>query len=68
MWTIFKFNWICYNIASGLGFGFWLRGMWDLSSLTGDQTSSPTLEGEVSTTVVPGKSCLSFKKKKKKTD
>ena len=66
MWTIFKFNWICYNIASGLGFGFWLRGMWDLSSLTGDQTSSPTLEGEVSTTVVPGKSCLSFKKKKKK--
>ena len=21
MWTIFKVNWICYNIASGLGFG-----------------------------------------------
>ena len=39
--------------------------MWDLISLTRDQTSFPTLGGKVSTTVVPGKSCLSFKKKKK---
>ena len=25
---------MCYNIASVLCFGFWPRGMWDLSSLT----------------------------------
>ena len=46
--------WICYNIASVLCFGiffffffFWLWGMWDLSSLTRNQThTSWALGGE----------------------
>ena len=39
MWTIFSLYWIFYNVASVLCFVFfWLRGMWDLSSLTRDWT------------------------------
>ena len=40
MWFIFQsLYWICYNIASVvLCFGFWLRGIWVLSSLAGDRT------------------------------
>ena len=35
---------------------FWLRGMWDLISLTRDQTGTPGLEGKVSTPGLPGES------------
>ena len=35
---------------------FWLRGMWDLISLTRDQPCTPGMEGEVLTTGLPGKS------------
>ena len=35
---------------------FWPRGMWDLSSLTRDQTCPPALEGKVLTIGPPGKS------------
>ena len=35
---------------------FWLRGVWDLSSLTRDPTCTPALEGKVLTTGPPGKS------------
>ena len=38
---------------------FWflcLQGMWELSSLTRDQAPSPALEGDILTTVPPGKS------------
>ena len=41
MWTIFKVYWIYYNIASVLYFGFWLQCMWDVSSLTRNQTHTP---------------------------
>ena len=36
-----SFYWISYNIASVLCFLFWPHGMWDLSSLTRDQTCMP---------------------------
>ena len=36
--------WTCCNIASVLCFYFWLRGMWDLSSLTRDRTHTPCIE------------------------
>ena len=52
--------WICYNIASVLPFGFWLQGMWDLSTLTRDWTRAPALEGEVLTSGLPGKSLFFF--------
>ena len=35
--------WVCYNIVSVLCFGFWLRGMWDLTSLTRDWTGTPCI-------------------------
>ena len=49
MWTFKKkkksLYWICYSIASVvLHFGFWLWGIWDLSSLTGIKPSPPVLK------------------------
>ena len=35
-------------------FVFWLRGTWDLSSLTRNRTHTPTLEGEVFIAGPPG--------------
>ena len=36
--------WMCYNIVSAVyALVFWLRGMWDLSSLTGNQTCAPCI-------------------------
>ena len=34
---------------------FWPQGMWDLSSLTGDQSHTPALEGSVLTMGLPKK-------------
>ena len=55
---------ICCNIVSVWVLDFGPGGMWDLSFLTRDQTCTlpPTLEGEVSTTGLPGKSLIHFPK------
>ena len=48
-----RLYWICYNIASVSRSIFWWRGIWDLTSLTRDQTLTPC---KVLTTGSPGKS------------
>lgn len=44
-WSIFQsFYWICHNIASGFFyFGFWLRGIWVLSSPSRDWTCTASV-------------------------
>ena len=53
---------MCYNIASVLCFGFWPRGMWDLSSLTRDGTHTPCLGRQSlnhwTAREVPGNECF----------
>ena len=51
----FYIYWICYNIASVLCFGFWPKGMWDLSSPTSGWTCTPCIGRQVLTTGPPGK-------------
>ena len=64
--------WICYNTAPVLCFGFWLRGMWDLSSPTRDGARTPCIGrwslDHWTARVVPRQWFLNFifKRKKKK--
>ena len=48
-------NLLRYGFCFMLWF-FWPQGMWDLNSLTRDQTHTPALEGKVLTTEPAGKS------------
>ena len=48
MWTIFKVFIECVTVLLLVSVS-WLRPMWDLSSLPGDQTCTPALEDEVLT-------------------
>ena len=44
IWTVFKvFIDFVTTLASVLRFGFWLRGLWDLSSPIRDQTCTPCI-------------------------
>ena len=55
MWTIFK---VFIEFVTRLFYVlvYCLQGMWDLSSLSRDQTCTPVLEGQVLTPGPPGKS------------
>ena len=48
MWTIFKVFIECVTVLLLVSVS-WLRPMWDLSSLPGNQTCTPALEDEVLT-------------------
>ena len=48
MWTIFKVFIECVTVLLLVSVS-WLRRMWELSSLTRDQTCTPALEDEVLT-------------------
>ena len=48
--------WIFYTLLLFYILGFWPRGMWDLSSLTKDRTSTPCIESQVSIAASPAKS------------
>ena len=51
--------WTCYELFPFYDLVSWLWDMWDLSFLTRDWPHTPSLEGEVLTTGLPGKSlCL----------
>ena len=53
-WSLY---WICYSLTSGLCFGFWPQGMWDLSLFrSGVEPVPHVVEGEILTTGPPGKS------------
>ena len=58
--------WICYNIVFFF-FMFWFlgpKGMWNLSSLSRNQTCTPALKSKVLTTGPPGKSHFKVLNKK----
>ena len=57
MWTMFFIVFIEFVIVLLLFYVlvFWLKSMWDLSTLIRDQTHTPTLEGKVLTTRLLGK-------------
>ena len=61
MWTIFKvfIEFVTILLLFYVLF-FWPGGMWDLSSLTRDQTLTPCIERQSLTTGLPGKSLPYF--------
>ena len=55
MWAILKiFTEFITIVLLSYVLVFWLQGVWDLSSPTGERTHIPASEGEVSLTGLPG--------------